>query len=205
MWGGKWVLQGFALFFIFAAKRNQRLWWVHRVCSSKFHWILFPAQGTSSAQLGLQSGCIPQKNFQYRDLCPGITGKASPVQLSLDGAEQRQSCFPHKHPWNGISGIRVVRSTGNGNPPHQNGIKILCQLNNHIYSLIIHLVSALIAGMVWAKWSLAVQEVLPYKSSSFNYCSLSCSVRKGSLGVYTNPSNLPIIQKKIRLFYNQCV
>lgn len=93
----------------------------------------------------------PKKNFQYRDLCPGITGKASPVQLSLDGAEQRQSCFPHKHPWNGISGIRVVRSTGNGNPPHQNGIKILCQLNNHIYSLIIHLVSALIAGMVCAK------------------------------------------------------
>lgn len=87
----------------------------------------------SSSQLGLQPAGIPKK-FNIEITALGSPAKLFLLQLSLDGAEQSQSCFPHKHPWNGISGIKVMRNTGNGNPLHQNRIKILCQLNNHIYA-----------------------------------------------------------------------
>lgn len=182
MWGGKWVLQGFALFLISAAKRNQRLWWVHRGCSPKYHgthWIPFPSTKSLFSPAGAPIWWHPEKNISnLRDFCTGITGKAFPVQLSLDGAEQGRAASPTNTHGMVFQASGVMGSTGNGNPPHQNGNKILCQLNNRIYSLIIHLVSALTAGMVCAKWSLALQEAFPYKLSSFNYFSLSCFIRK---------------------------
>lgn len=45
-------------------EESNRDWWGHRACSPKLHgthWIPFPTQGISSAQLGLQSAGIPKK------------------------------------------------------------------------------------------------------------------------------------------------